>query len=78
MGFIRKLVVGALVGAGVEFLTKKKARSSAAFSGAGNPKNFSNVRDSGPSEMRDSPGTWGKVDDESDASFPASDPPANY
>ncbi len=29
--------------------------------------------------MRDKPdGTWTKADEESDESFPASDPPANY
>lgn len=37
------------------------------------------VRDAGPDAMRDPPGRpWTKVDEESDQSFPASDPPANY
>lgn len=37
------------------------------------------VRDSGPDAMRDpSPGGWSGVDEASDQSFPASDPPANY
>jgi len=36
------------------------------------------VRPSGPKEMRDPPKEWDKTDEESDESFPASDPPANY
>ena len=36
------------------------------------------VRPAGPKEMRDPPKKWDQVDEESDESFPASDPPANY
>jgi hypothetical protein len=36
------------------------------------------VRPAGPSQMRDPPKTWDEVDESSDESFPASDPPANY
>lgn len=36
------------------------------------------VRPSGPKNMRDPPKHWDKVDEQSDESFPASDPPANY
>ena len=36
------------------------------------------VRPSGPTTMRDPPRHWDDVDEESDESFPASDPPANY
>jgi hypothetical protein len=35
-----------------------------------------NVRPAGPSAMRDPPERWGRVDEASDESFPASDPPA--
>lgn len=43
------------------------------------PKAPSPVRDSGPENMRDQPkGEWTKVDEASDQSFPASDPPATY
>ena len=38
--------------------------------------NSGNVRPAGPSAMRDPPKEWTKVDEASDESFPASDPPA--
>jgi hypothetical protein len=38
--------------------------------------NSGNVRPAGPSAMRDPPKDWGKVDEASDESFPARDPPA--
>ena len=34
------------------------------------------ARSAGPEAMRDPPKDWGKVDQASDESFPASDPPA--
>lgn len=35
-----------------------------------------NARSAGPEAMRDPPKQWSKVDEASDESFPASDPPA--
>jgi hypothetical protein len=35
-----------------------------------------NARAAGPDAMRDPPSEWSKVDEASDESFPASDPPA--
>ncbi len=51
----------------------------AAFA-AGEPASGPNpVRDAGPEAMRDPPrGQWSSVDEASDQSFPASDPPATY
>jgi len=41
------------------------------------PVGFSgNARPAGPEGMRDPPGEWTHVDEASDESFPASDPPA--
>lgn len=36
------------------------------------------VRNAGPESMENPPDEWDGVDQESDESFPASDPPANY
>lgn len=36
------------------------------------------VRQAGPEEMENPPKTWDEVDQASDESFPASDPPARY
>lgn len=36
------------------------------------------VRTAGRKEMRDPPADWDIVDEQSDESFPASDPPGNY
>lgn len=40
------------------------------------PDNFVQVRNAGTGAMRSDPPKWDKIDDASDASFPASDPPA--
>ena len=36
------------------------------------------VRDAGPDAMDNPPKRWSEVDEASDESFPASDPPAKY
>lgn len=41
------------------------------------PKN-KKVRDAGPDAMENPPKRWNEVDQSSDESFPASDPPSKY
>lgn len=42
------------------------------------PKPPKKVRDAGPDSMKNPPKKWDPVDQASDESFPASDPPAKY
>ena len=79
MALLKLAALGALGYAGYRYLQKKQAPSNSAFAtGQAGGTNFAQVRDSGLHAMADKPKSWSKVDDESDASFPASDPPANY
>jgi len=59
---------------------KAKPDAPAAFAkGQGAPGNSTQVRDAGPSAMRDpNDEPWTKVEETGDESFPASDPPGNY
>ena len=73
---IKLLALAGLGYAGYRYYQNNGHGSSPAF--AGNQGEGS-VRDAGPSAMRDdTTRTWTKTDEESDQSFPASDPPANY
>lgn len=72
---LKLLALAGLGYAGYRYYQKNANGSSPAF--AGNQGN-ARVRDAGPAAMRDTPAKWSKTDEESDQSFPASDPPANY
>jgi hypothetical protein len=73
---LKLLALAGLGYAGYRYYQKNGLTSPVAF--AGNQGN-ARVRDAGPDAMRSSPkGAWTKTDEESDQSFPASDPPANY
>lgn len=73
---LKLLALGAAGAAGYAVYQRNKGRAAfdedqAVRAGA--------VRDAGPGAMRDKPvREWTKADEESDESFPASDPPANY
>lgn len=70
------LALAGLGYAGYRYYQKNGLNSPVAF--AGN-QGGATIRDAGPEAMRSDPSRpWQKVDEESDQSFPASDPPANY
>lgn len=79
-----RMILGLMaLGAGAYALTRRKnaaqAGGGAAFADDQPAKAQDAVRDAGPEAMRDPPvRPWSQVDEESDQSFPASDPPANY
>lgn len=55
-----------------------KLRAAKAANSSKPAKGFEPVRQAGPSQMKDPPRHWDRVDEEIDESFPASDPPARY
>lgn len=79
MGLIRLALAGAAGYAFYKYATKEAASEPAYAGGLGGREdNFSKVRDAGPQDMSNAPKTWNKVDEASDESFPASDPPSTY
>ena len=78
MSLIR-LAAACLAGVGLyRYAMRQRGRNAAFAAGEGSEENFSQVRNAGPEAMRDVPGQWSKIDEASDASFPASDPPSTY
>ena len=60
---------------------EKKPEGAAAYKGGKKPgprESDVQIRPAGADAQRNKPRKWDKVDEESDESFPASDPPANY
>lgn len=55
--------------------TTRRAPALSGEGALGAVGNSGNVRPAGPSAMRDPPKEWSRVDEASDESFPASDPP---
>jgi hypothetical protein len=81
MGLLKLAAVAAAGYAGYRYFTGKGGQGErAAFApGQTDNENFAQVRNAGPESMRDTPQRpWTKVDEHSDESFPASDPPATY
>jgi len=77
---LKTALLGAIGYVGYKFYKKQQGSHDAAFAtGQSTGTNFAKVRDAGPDAMADKPkGEWSKVDQASDESFPASDPPSTY
>ena len=77
---LKTAMLGLLGYVGYRYYLKQKETHNAAFADEGAVGgNFAPVRDAGPAAMADPPRQqWSKVDQASDESFPASDPPSTY
>lgn len=73
-----KLVFAGAVGYGLYRYATRNAEPAtpAAFATGEATKGFAPVRNAGPKAMKSDPPHWDEVDEASDESFPASDPPA--
>lgn len=68
------------VGVAIWQIMRQKSRSKAPVAFAedeGQTGNFAQVRNAGAASMRSDPPEWDEIDEASDASFPASDPPSH-
>ncbi|MCB2078922.1 MAG: hypothetical protein KDE55_14645 [Novosphingobium sp.] len=73
MGLIKLAIAGAAGYAFYKYANKESGTSPAFAAGEAG-----SIRNAGRESMRDAPRRWSKTDEASDASFPASDPPATY
>ena len=73
-----KLIFAGAVGYGLyKYATQQKAAEPVAFApGEAAGASTGEVRNAGPAAMRSDPPQWDAVDQASDESYPASDPPA--
>lgn len=80
MALLKLAALTALGYVGYRYYDKHKNEQNEAFAdGQAGGENFAQVRDAGPEATADPTNrAWKKADEESDESFPASDPPANY
>ena len=76
MGVFRLAMVSA-VGYGIyRYFTRDRQVTCAAFAAGEAVPGAVEVRNAGPASMADQPPEWDTIDEASDESFPASDPPA--
>lgn len=81
MGLIRLALAGVAGYAFYKYATRESGdgdRVALASGEAAPTGSFTHVRNAGPEAMRDKPDQWQSVDQASDESFPASDPPSTY
>jgi hypothetical protein len=80
MALLKLAALGALGYVAWKYIEKQQSDSPAAFANSEKTgDNFAKVRDAGPEAMADKPKReWSKADQQSDESFPASDPPSTY
>jgi hypothetical protein len=80
MAMLKLAALGALGYVAWKYIQKQQSDSPAAFAtGQPGDENFAKVRDAGPEAMADKPKReWSRADQQSDESFPASDPPSTY
>lgn len=72
-----KLALAAVTGYAIyRYATQKRDVDRAAFAHGEATGAPVDIRNAGPEAMRSDPPEWDKVDEASDESFPASDPPA--
>ncbi|MFZ5743407.1 MAG: hypothetical protein ACOY7T_02855 [Pseudomonadota bacterium] len=73
-----KLITASAIGYGLyRYATRQpETASPVAFATGEATEGFAPVRNAGPDAMASDPKKWDKVDEASDESFPASDPPA--
>lgn len=76
---LKLAVAGAAGYALYKYATRQDGADPVAFApGEASGADVGTVRSAGPQGMRSDPPQWDKVDQASDESFPASDPPATY
>lgn len=74
MGLIRMAAAGAVGYALYKYATRDR-ETQPAYAG---DRHYTGVRDAGPENMKNAPGSWSKTDEAIDESFPASDPATVY
>ena len=76
MGLLQIAFAGAVSYGLYRYATRDKAMHRAAFAKGESTPGPVEVRNAGPESMRSDPPQWDTVDEASDESYPASDPPA--
>jgi hypothetical protein len=76
MALFRLAAVSAAAYGLYRYFNRDQAVTRAAFASGESTPGHTDVRNAGPESMRSNPPEWDKVDEASDESFPASDPPA--